>query len=269
MHNVTKKRLLTSATAYFHCSRSNLGTLPTNDTTMTTNTINTTASFESIWYRLGQLELWYELGIRPNPCPPEDLDLWTCGGGGDDDDYNGAIDNLPLLRERCQSVRWRLNHEFVPNHIRDDRDLHPEYEACLKVLPSTIPGAGLGLFNMSRQVLPAGVILCYYAGHLHTMQSSRSLTDTRYLMLVHGNVLVDAGPLVDVKSRYINDPLNDDFVNSKFVPPTSDDAFGSKGRHHQCVAVMSTRPILPGQELFASYGPAYWSQQEHPGHVKC
>jgi hypothetical protein len=61
-------------------------------------------------------------------------------------------------------------------------------------------------------------------------------------MLVDGGILVDPGPLPQIKARYINDPLNDRFVNCKFVP----DKLRS--------AVVATRMITRGEELLLLTG---------------
>jgi len=67
-------------------------------------------------------------------------------------------------------------------------------------------------------------------------------------MIVQGDVLVDPGPVKSIKARYINDPLNEELTNCKYVP----DGFRS--------AVISTKIIQPGEEIFASYGESYWTQ---------
>jgi SET domain-containing protein len=74
-------------------------------------------------------------------------------------------------------------------------------------------------------------------------------------MLVSGDVFVDPGPLPHVKARYINDPLNEEYVNCKFVP---------EPKFSRC-AVVATRDIECGEELFVSYGEAYWSDRDHGG----
>ena len=122
-------------------------------------------------------------------------------------------------------------------------------------------------------VLPAGTIVCYMTGHIHTIQSSRQLQDQSYALLLvavgggsdDGNggsnnchatatsntavVVVDPGPCPTILARYINDPLNDKYYNVKYVPQPN--AF-------RC-AVVTTRDIYPGEELFVSYGEYYWN----------
>ena len=67
-------------------------------------------------------------------------------------------------------------------------------------------------------------------------------------MVLHGNTLVDPGPLPQVKARYINDPLNESLTNCKFVV-----------QEYRAV-IVSTKTINPGDELFMPYGEAYWAQ---------
>jgi len=100
--------------------------------------------------------------------------------------------------------------------------------------------------------------VCFYSGHIHSFRSIKHLQDKRYLILVEGNVLVDPGPLPNVKARYINDPVDPRFVNCEYVPQSR--KFRS--------AVVATREILPNEELFCSYGDAYWAMQDMSGRVK-
>jgi SET domain-containing protein len=76
-------------------------------------------------------------------------------------------------------------------------------------------------------------------------------------MMVANEVLVDPGPLPNIKARYINDLLNELYVNTKYVPEPACD---------RC-AVVATRNIKPGEGLFVSYGEAYWANQGYEGTV--
>lgn len=159
-------------------------------------------------------------------------------------------DNVALLSQRCLQVRALLNAALPI--IRGPHD------DCLVARPSTIPDAGLGLFYEAPVAFPAGRVLCFYYGHLHNFHSARELQNTSYLMLVSGEVLVDPGPCPEILARYINDPLNETYINCKYFPDM-----------HRS-SVVATREIRPGEELFCSYGEAYWSQQQHAlrGRVK-
>jgi hypothetical protein len=197
-------------------------------------------SFQSLWRRLVSLEQWLELAIRPDEddksCPDRDLLL-------------EEIDNLPELSRRCQEVRKLINNQHLPV-IESPYEQHN----YLEPRTSTIPGTGLGLFT--TEPLLEGAIVCYYRGHIHNFHSTKKLVDKTYLMLVQGSVLIDTGPLPHIKARYMNDPLNEAFLNCKYVSCQ----FWSQ--------VVATRDIRSGEELFVSYGEAYWNQREELGRQK-
>lgn len=191
--------------------------------------------------RLQYLELWRELGIRPdaNACFPEDLEILRWAEWEDD---------CVELGRRSLHCRESMNAVLPASEVLLDDLMVPKL--------STIPGAGMGLFfGLGKSPISPGTKLCYYAGHIHNYHSAKHLSNIDYLMMLSSDVLVDAAPLVHVKARYINDPLRDDAVNCVFVPE------GTRA------AVVSTRIIHPGDELFASYGDAYWAQREVHGTV--
>lgn len=204
------------------------------------NSDQNNVTFTHLWKRLKALERWKELAVRPDECCADDWDLLA-----------EPIDNLKVLSQRCLHVRELLNANLPIVKGPHDDVLVPR--------PSSILESGLGLFYASLQSFPPEQVLCYYYGHIHNFHSAREqLQDASYLMLLHGDVLIDAGPLPEILSRYINDPLEETFVNCKFVPDTAN--YRSR--------VVSTREIQPGEEIFCSYGEAYWSQQATPGRVK-
>ncbi|CAJ1954499.1 unnamed protein product [Cylindrotheca closterium] len=191
-------------------------------------------TFESLWFRLEVLEKWNELAIRPSSsdCHPDDMPL-----------LEQEVDDLQELQRRCSLVRQEMNDNLPPVEYVLDEYLIPK--------PSRIPDAGLGLFYEPSSAIPTdpiqpGTTLCYYTGHLHSFKSSRELKDTSYLMMVHDGVLVDPGPVQRIKARYINDPLNEELTNCKYVLD------GCRS------AIVSTKIIEAGDELFAAYGDFYW-----------
>lgn len=208
----------------------------------------TNAVFVSLQKRLNQLEQWREIAVRPTEeeCHEGDRDLW-----------DHPTDNLLTLSRRCISVRDEMNAK-LPVLI------DPEADENLTSAPSSIPESGLGLYfkPVNGKPLGKGDRLCYYYGHIHNFQSAKLLDDRSYLLGLHGDVMVDTGPLClrHINARFINDPLNGLFVNCEFVP----DKDYTKYR----AAVVSTREIQPGEELFVSYGDAYWSQHETAGRQK-
>ena len=207
-------------------------------------------TFDELQFHLTQLEVWRELALRPtrHDCHPDDHIL-----------LDQPIDDIALLSQCCLKARAAMNAHLPPAEQARDDDLSPQQ--------SRIPGAGLGLFyqpsivggplsgSEGGAVLSSGDTLCYMTGHLHNFHSAKSVTDRSYLLLLHGDNFVDSGPLLHIKARYINDPLNENYVNCKFVP--------EQGR----AAVVAIRDIEIGEELFVSYGPGYWSQHTTPGNV--
>jgi len=192
-------------------------------------------TFRQLKERLEYLERWREIAVRPSTFSKNDEDLMT-----------EEVDDVQELTKRCREVRSAMN-KLLPGRSAP-------FEDSLRPQVSNIPGAGLGLFVHERKFSP-GETLCYYYGHLHNFSSAREIEDTSYLLLVHSDVLVDPGPLPEIKARYINDPLNESYVNVKFVP------------EQLCSAVVATREIGHGEEVYVSYGDAYWSQQSTQGTV--
>lgn len=194
--------------------------------------------------RLETLERWCELAIRPSEltCHEDDRLLLI-----------DAIDNLKELEDRSCHVRDMMN-TCLPI-------FKTPFETNLVVAVSQIPKAGNGLFYRpsgardSNRAIPAGTILCYYYGHIHNFQSARKVNDKSYLMLVSGSLFVDPRPCLHIKARFINDPLNDDYVNCEYLPEPA---------NFRC-AVVATKEIRPNSELFVRYGDLYWSQQKIGG----
>jgi hypothetical protein len=210
-----------------------------NDYTATTTDQDPLFLYGKLHRRLDYLELWRELGVRPatpQDCLQEDQDLMA-----------QEVDNLSALNDRCLEVRSLMNQ-----HLPLYEHMNP-YNAMLKVTLSGISNAGQGLFYVgSSTPIPPHTIMCYYYGHIHTFQSARHIhmDDRSYLMAIGtSDRMVDPGPLMQIKARYINDPLNDRLVNCRYMPDVK----------YNRSAVVTTRTIAPNSELFASYGDAYWA----------
>ena len=201
--------------------------------------------FESRMRRLTYLELWRELAVRPaeNACAEEDLDM-----------LSGLVeDSLPNLERRCIEARRQMN-EILPRYVT-------EYETDLVPDVSCVECAGKGLFfrprssssSSSSGVIPKGSVICYYYGDIHSFHSSKVLGDRTYLMLVDGDILVDPEPHSHILARFVNDPINAKYYNCRYEPDAE---------HFRSKAV-ATKDIQPGEEIFAPYGDAYWSQQSY------
>ncbi len=203
-----------------------------------------------------------------------------------------TMDDVNALQDQSLKVRQFMNDAMTTMAIETT-----EWDDHLVARTSQISKAGLGLFYIplattnpsSPQqpspsslpapqqpqnekaeeepsgggvVVPPDTVLCYCTGHIHSFSSSRRLLesplDRSYLLWIQGDTLVDPRSLPHVKARYVNDPLNDDCINCRFVPQKVD---GKDVR----AAVVTTRPIRPGEELFISYGEFYWDQQPTKG----
>lgn len=181
--------------------------------------------------------------VRPpfHECHSEDVSMLTW-----------KDDDLEELEKRCLNVRQDMNENLPEDEIVMDD--------VLVVKESSIPNAGSGLFFMppdKSNVIHASTVICYYTGHRHNFLSQTYISDKSYLMNVSGEILVDPGPLLSVKARYINDPLNERFINCKFIP---------EPRYFRC-AVVAVRDILSEEELFVSYGDGYWATNKIQGTV--
>jgi len=140
---------------------------------------------------------------------------------------------------------------------------HPrgKYEGSLKVAPSTIEGAGNGLF--AKSLIPKGAIVCYYTGYRHHYKSKQRLKDQAYVLRMENgwpkfdrknDGFVDALPTKDVLARFINDPRQEERCNVKF------EHIQEPGNWH--CPVVAQRDISAGEEVFISYGCLYWSRSK-------
>lgn len=196
-----------------------------------------------IEFRLNYLEKWRELAIRPHPqqCHYEDRDM-----------LKNDVDDLQELSRKVLDVRKEMNENLPPHE--------QELDMFLVVKQSAIEGAGMGLYFMPQQkhaIIESGSTICYYTGWRHNFYSIKYVPDKSYVLCVHSDLLVDPGPVKEVKARYINDPLNTSLENCKFEP-----------QPEKCrCAVTATKNIHYGEELFVSYGEFYWSNQKSPGTI--
>ncbi len=231
------------------------------------------AKLRELWYRWKALEAWVELAVLPSEIHPDDQCLlaYHKNTRTDGDDY---IEDLARLRKRSSFVQNLFNNQLSELSIETTR-----WESSLVVQPSQIPGAGMGLFyhplshrrdtsestniNDAKKILPSGSVVCYYTGMVHTHSSASGLQDKSYLMWIRGNTLVDPKSMPHIKARYINDPLNDNIVNCAYCPAKIPNRKNDEEVHEDTIrtSVVTTRDILPGEELFVSYGDVYWSKQ--------
>ena len=118
----------------------------------------------------------------------------------------------------------------------------------LRVAPSTVKGAGEGLFATER--IAADETIGFYRGEVLTLREALRLKDRDYLMGGFGpNAHVDARDAFAMPGRYVNDAFDASRLNARF----------DKSRKTRSARVVALRDIVEGEEIFASYGRSYWS----------
>ena len=120
----------------------------------------------------------------------------------------------------------------------------------LRVGPSTIEGAGDGLFVTRAH--RAGDMLCVYRGTALTLAKvlKMSVSDRDYTVGGFGlNLHIDAKPHPHIVARFIND---------NFRVPGASNAKFVKIKQDKCALVVATRDLAAGEEIFISYGDGYW-----------
>ena len=125
----------------------------------------------------------------------------------------------------------------------------------IKVAPSQIPNAGLGLYVLED--VKKDQWIARYSGTPLTKAESKQHGHSHYRLQVHSNLFLDAKDLKHFEGRYINDATRSKFkVNARFAAnyiTETDSATGFKW-----VRIYATRNIKAGEEIFLSYGKEFW-----------
>lgn len=120
----------------------------------------------------------------------------------------------------------------------------------LRVLRSSIPNAGLGVYT--KRAIPRGALVGEYSGELLNALDLREryppkLDPARYIFSTEWpDVFIDGARPDSGIERWINDGGDEQYQNVE--------ARGLGAR----VLLYATRNIARGEELFLSYGAAYW-----------
>lgn len=125
----------------------------------------------------------------------------------------------------------------------------------LVVQPSTVEGAGLGLFAV--RAFARGEVVAVYTGVLMTAAERREMAafaddwPDRYRYVLglsdHGICLDMAGQ--GLPAHYVNDNRDRTRINTRFV----------KQVRLLLAELVTLRDIEPGEELFVDYGPEFWT----------
>jgi SET domain-containing protein len=125
----------------------------------------------------------------------------------------------------------------------------------LMVRPSTVEGAGLGLFAV--RAFARDEVVAVYTGVLMTAEEIREMASfgddwpDRYMYVME---FPDHGVCLDIAGRglpvhYINDNRDRSKINTTFV----------KRERLLIAELVALRDIDPGEELFVDYGPQFWT----------
>jgi len=123
----------------------------------------------------------------------------------------------------------------------------------LIIKPSLLPNAGKGLFTLVD--IRKGDRIVEYKGRRRKWKDVKHLDGHNgYLLRLNRSTAVDAMPLKSGKGRYANDAMG-----LTRVPGLRNNAeyliYGDR------VYIEATRNIRRGEEVFVSYGKAFWTLQ--------
>ena len=121
---------------------------------------------------------------------------------------------------------------------------HLQRDKGLRIKPSTVPGAGLGLFA-PQDFRPSGKIAPDPGAQLTRAAIEQRYGDERgeYVLCRDSKRCIDSAATNSSAARYANDSRGTDFRNNS---------------RFRALRVEATRRIRPGDEIFVAYGKDYW-----------
>jgi len=130
----------------------------------------------------------------------------------------------------------------------------PFLEDALFVGPSTIPGAGQGLFT--RTAIPKGTRIIQYTGKISTWEEADHQEGLNaYIYFVSDDYVIDASKRKKSLGRYANDARGMKKIkgisnNSEYVE--------IEGKNGVRVYIDAMKNIPAGSEILVGYGKEYW-----------
>ena len=126
----------------------------------------------------------------------------------------------------------------------------PGYALKTEVRPSTIPGAGMGLFMCERA--RKGERIARYTGEIITTEEAQRRT-SQYILKVNASTAIDAEADMMCAGRWIN--------TCKGKNNAKPNALGRLTKHQPTgkwyVSIEATKTIKPGEEIFMPYGKSF------------
>ncbi|KAI7824526.1 hypothetical protein BX661DRAFT_124236, partial [Kickxella alabastrina] len=163
-----------------------------------------------------------------------------------------STSSLPLLQFVCKSVVCPENA-----HSEPDANIPKSWRDIVEVKPSSIPGAGNGLFAIRN--LPGGIPLGFYFGVPMTEDEFDSLKENvgmaSHYSIMYRKTVLDA---TDENGLPYTDPLGALYCPFHFM---NEDREGNRdnivfleGIKVNQIICLTSRQIKVGEELFVSYG---------------
>ena len=143
-------------------------------------------------------------------------------------------------------MKWHLNNGKAEIVNRLSMAL---LEKELEIKPSTIPGAGKGLFT--KTTISKGTRIVEYKGTVTTWNAVKDDPTNAYIYYLKPNHVIDARDHPKSLARYVNDAKG--LVRNK--QRTNNAQFSNEGLH---VYIVATRTIKAGEEILVEYGQKYW-----------
>lgn len=129
-------------------------------------------------------------------------------------------------------------------------------EEIVQVKKSQLPEAGQGLYAI--QVIEKKQFICEYKGS-KLKYPPLNETHLDYIVYCERDLYVDATDYLDSLGRYANDLLPQD---KKQFPYLRINARFCYNNRTKTMKLMAIRNIEKGEEIFVSYGPAYWRRKK-------
>ncbi len=124
------------------------------------------------------------------------------------------------------------------------------FDAYLEVKPSSLPGCGNGLFTTS--FIPKGSYITEYQGKITSWKDAdHDEGHNLYIYFVNRNHVIDASKNKKDFAHFANDASG----KTKVKGIRNNSEYEVKGKK---VYIVSTRDILPNQEVLVGYGQDYW-----------
>lgn len=120
----------------------------------------------------------------------------------------------------------------------------------LTIKPSSLPGAGQGLFT--TQFIPKGTLIIEYKGRISAWKDvNHDNGNNGYIYYVNRNHVIDASKYPSELARYANDARG----LTKVPGITNNAEYSEEGKK---VYIRAKKNIQPGEEILVAYGKEYW-----------